>query len=406
MGGPGWRARVRGVESGSERVATRLLIGLDLLALLLVGVAVARPVGPAWWVWLAGAGFLVGWVIVRLRVRVVGAPMEARGWWPGGVAGLVLLVLYGAVVLTSDAGMWLAFPVMLLQLHLLGARGGVAAVTLTTVATVTLGATLRGESGLGYVLGPVVGALVAVASVVGLESLARVIADRQRAMDELRQAQQQLLDVERERSRAQERAHLARDIHDTLAQDFAAIDLHLRRVAAALDADSPAMPGIVLARQATAEGLAQARSFVAGEPGHQVAGSVVDAIRRVAERAEAASGGRTTIEVRSVGVEAALPAFVATELVRMLQSALSNVVRHAAADSAAVTLTWDADRVLLDVADDGAGFQPDQPDVSSGFGLAALRARVSELDGTLGIESVPGEGTVIAISLPLNLEHQ
>lgn len=395
------------MELGSERVTGRLLVGLDLLAGLLLVVALVAPSGPAWLAWAAGAGFAACWLAVRARVRVLGAPMDTRGgWWPGGVAASGLLACYLLVLLTSTAAMWLAFPVMLLQLHLLGPRSGVVAVTLTTVAAVTLGAIARGNVGLGYVLGPVIGALVAVAAVVGLESLAQVVADRQQALDELQQAQARVLDAERDRSRAQERANLARDIHDTLAQDFAAIELHLRRVAATLPPDDPAVPAVALAQQATAEGLAQARRFIAGEPGHRTAASIVDAVRHAAERAQADSGGRTVIEVCSIGAEPVLPAALATEILRMTQSALSNVVRHAAATSAAVTLTWEPGRVMLDIADDGRGFDPDRSAGSAGggFGLPALRSRVADLGGTMGIDSEPGEGTAIAITLPLEAE--
>lgn len=396
------------MELGSERVTVRLLQGLDLLAGLLVVVAVANPSGPWWPVWTAGALFVACWLVVRLRVRVLGAPMDARGgWWPGGAAASALLVGYSCVMLTSASGMWLAFPVMLLQLHLLGPRGGVVAVTLTTVAAVVLGAVIRGEAGLGYVLGPVIGALVAVASVVGLESLARVVADRQRALDALQEAQQRLLEVERDRSRTEERAHLARDIHDTLAQDFAAVALHLRRVAALLPPDSPALPAVALAQQATTEGLAQARRFVAGEPGHRSDGSVLEAIRHTAERARADSGGRTSFEVRSLGTEPVLTATIATEILRMAQSALSNVVRHAAATNASVILAWEPERVTLDITDDGRGFDLDHNGDAAGgggFGLSALRARVLDLGGTIGVESEPGEGTAIAISVPLAAE--
>lgn len=394
------------MELGSERVTGRLLLGLDLLAGLLLVVVVANPSGAWWRAAVAGAAFVGCWLVVRLRVRVLGAPMDARGgWWPGGAAAAALLVGYVCVLLTSTSGMWLAFPVMLLQLHLLGPRGGVVAVTLTTVAAVVLGAVIRGDVGLGYVLGPVIGALVAVASVVGLESLARLVADRQRALDELGQAQQRLLDAESHRSRAEERTHLARDIHDTLAQDFAAIELHLRRVVAVLPADSPALPAVTLAQQATAEGLAQARRFVAGEPGRRSDGSIVDAIRHAAARAQDDSGGRTTIEVRSRGTEPVLPAAISTEILRMTQSALSNVVRHAAAANTLVTLTWEPDGLMLDITDDGRGFDLDeQPDAANGgFGLSALRARVRDLQGTIGVESELGEGTAIAIRLPLGL---
>ncbi|MEZ5199862.1 MAG: hypothetical protein R2742_00585 [Micropruina glycogenica] len=68
--------------------------------------------------------------------------------------------------------------------------------------------------------------------------------------------------------------------------------------------------------------------------------------------AQADSGGRTLIEVRAMGSEPALSADLATGILRMTQSALSNVVRHDAT-SAAVTLTWEPDRVLLDIVDDG-----------------------------------------------------
>lgn len=405
MADAGRRARVPGVELGSERVTARLLVGLDLLAALLLVVALASPSGAGWTTWVAGAVFASCWLVVRLRVRVLGEPMDARGgWWPGGAAASVLLVCYCLVLLTSGSGMWLAFPVMLFQLHLLGPRRGVVAVTLTTVAAVLLGAIARGDVGLGFVLGPVIGALVAVTSVVGLESLAWLVADRQRTLEELKDAQQRLLDAERHRSRAEERANLARDIHDTLAQDFAAIELHLRRTAAVLGPDSPATPAVLLAQQATVEGLAQARRFIAGEPGHRPDASVVGAIRHAADRAQADSGGRTIIEVRSIGCEPALPAVISTEILRMAQSALSNVVRHAAAATASVILTWEPDRVLLDIADDGRGFDPDGQRAGGGFGLPALRARVRDLGGTIGVESEPGEGTVIAISLPLGQE--
>ena len=387
----------------SEQVTRRLLAGLDLLALALLALAAARP-ASAWWQSVATAALFAGvWVAVRLWVPVLAGPLDARGrWWPGGVAALGLLVAYALVVLTSLAGMWLAFPVMLLQLHLLGPRLGAAAATATTVAAVGLGAALRGETGIGYLLGPVIGALVAVATVVGLESLSQVIADRQRALDELRSTRALLADADAERLRAAERARLARDIHDTLAQDFAAVEIHLRRVADVLDADSPALPAVTAARRATTEGLAQARRFIAGEPGHRPAESLPEALNRLAERARADTGGRTAVTVHLVGEPRPLPAELTTALVRIVQSALSNVVRHADATDAVLTLTWQPDRLLLDLTDDGAGFDVDAAlDSDGGFGLAGIDARVRELGGTLGIDSAPGEGTALAIGIPL-----
>lgn len=386
----------------SERVTRRLLAGLDLLGLVLLALAAARPASAWWQSVLAAALFAAVWVLVRRGAPVYDGPLDARGrWWPGGAAALTLLAAYALLVLASAAGMWLAFPVMLLQLHLLGPRLGALAATGTTVVAVCLGAVLRGESGFGYVLGPVIGAVVAVATVVGLESLSQVIADRQRALDELRSTRALLADADAERLRAEERARLARDIHDTLAQDFAAVEIHLRRVDEGLDADSPARPAVAAARQATADGLAQARRFIAGEPGHRSAESLPDALGRLAERARADTGGRTAITVHVDRAQRLLPADVATGLVRIAQSGLSNVVRHAGATQADLTLGWEPDRVLLDLTDNGRGFDVDAALTGGGFGLAGIDARVRELGGTLGIESAPGEGTALAIGVPL-----
>lgn len=97
-----------------------------------------------------------------------------------------------------------------------------------------------------------------------------------------------------------------------------------------------------------------------------------------------------------------MPAELTTALVRIVQSALSNVVRHADATDALLTLTWQPDRLLLDLTDDGTGFDVDAALGSDGgFGLAGIDARVRELGGTLGIDSAPGEGTALAIGIPL-----
>ena len=388
-----------------ERVTARMLAGLDLLAAALLAVAVTQPSSYPWPAWVAGGAFAACWAAARLRVRVLDGPMEARATnWRAILAMALLLVGYAGVLLTSAAGMWLAFPLMLLQMHMLGPRLGVIGVTATTVAAVSLGSLARGQVGIGYILGPVVGALVSVAIVIGLESLTRVVADRERALQDLRSTRQRLAETERDGVRAEERARLARDIHDTIAQDFAAVELHLRRIGSLVLSDARAAPALAAAQQATADGLAQARRFIAGEPEHQLDGSLADALRRAADRAALDTGGRTRVAVATVGAEVRLPVEVGTELLRIAQSALANVVRHAGARQASVTLTWQADRVLLDVIDDGVGFDPElvgAADARSGFGLHAMRARMRALGGTIGVESSRGDGTAVAVSLPL-----
>jgi signal transduction histidine kinase len=104
------------------------------------------------------------------------------------------------------------------------------------------------------------------------------------------------------------------------------------------------------------------------------------------------------------GLPAELPAAHQAALLRAAQASLANVRVHAQAGSAVVTLSFLGQEVAMDIYDDGIGFDPAAvtagPD-GSGYGLTSLRERVAALHGQLDIESAPGEGTVVAIRLPL-----
>ena len=106
-----------------------------------------------------------------------------------------------------------------------------------------------------------------------------------------------------------------------------------------------------------------------------------------------------------------LPSRVATvrrmpvTLLRAAQGALANVRRHADANTVTVTVTRDDSDVRLDVIDDGVGFDPTsladtEPTLAGGYGLRALRARLAALGGGLAIESEPGHGTVLSVTIP------
>jgi signal transduction histidine kinase len=84
---------------------------------------------------------------------------------------------------------------------------------------------------------------------------------------------------------------------------------------------------------------------------------------------------------------------------RMVQEALTNVVKHADATRVKVAITESEDRVELCVQDDGTGFDPQAP--AEGFGLVGIRERVALIDGELSIESRPGQGTTVRATLPV-----
>jgi signal transduction histidine kinase len=205
-----------------------------------------------------------------------------------------------------------------------------------------------------------------------------------------------------------ERQRLAHEIHDTLAQGFASIIMNLE----AADAILPGGPStqaqwhLGQARLTARESLAEARRLVwALRPRLLEEAPLPEALSRLTEHLSEASSiaAHTTI----TGSPRLLPPEVEATLFRVAQEALTNVRKHARANRADLTLSYMHDRVALDTRDDGTGFDPDNTGDATGspreagFGLKTMRERVERLGGTLSIESTPGEGTTLAVELPL-----
>jgi signal transduction histidine kinase len=212
-----------------------------------------------------------------------------------------------------------------------------------------------------------------------------------------------------------ERARLARDIHDTLAQGFASVLLLLDATQTQVGRDDAAALGHLRRAQTTArENLAEARAMVVAlTPPQLIGASLPAALRELVDRvagegAPAADGEvplRATLSV--TGETCPLPAGAQVVLLRSAQEALTNVRRHAAASRAEVELRYLPDRVILRVTDDGKGFTTGgnmtTGGCTAGFGLSGMRARVGEYGGVLRIDSAPAEGTAVAVELPHHL---
>jgi signal transduction histidine kinase len=221
-------------------------------------------------------------------------------------------------------------------------------------------------------------------------------------MRELLDTRDQLAVTEHESGVLAERARLAREIHDTLAQGLSSIQL-LLHAAERADPDGPGVEHIRLARETAATGLVDARRFI-----RELAPPDLDdqglggALRRLAHTQWAAQG--LEVEVR-VADAVPLPMHVQTALLRIAQGAIANVVQHAHADSAVIELVADADGLRFTVSDDGDGFDlraaesGDGGATSDSFGLQAARERVQQLGGTLVVESAPGRGTSLTVLL-------
>ncbi|MFD6435652.1 sensor histidine kinase [Streptomyces venezuelae] len=375
------------------------LLVVGLLALTAVrAVADGRPHAG----WVVAVAAVCGLVYaVGPALPAVGRSRRAAALWLTAV-GAVWLGLLG---LSADA-VWLAFPLNFLQLHLLPRRAGLVAVTATAAAAITGYAAHQGTFGIAMAIGPALGAAVAVAVVWGYQALYRESDQRRRLIEELTATRSDLAAAQHTAGVLAERERLAREIHDTLAQGLSSIQLLLRAAERALPtAPDNAARYVDQARQAAVDNLAEARRFVValappGLEGTTLAGAL--------ERLCATTGTRhrITTDFHRVGEPVPLPTAHEVALLRIAQSALANTVRHADARSAAVTLHYLGDHVALDVVDDGQGFDPDRlpaPDPEAGgFGLAAMRSRAHGLGGTLTIESAPGDGTALAVRLPLD----
>jgi signal transduction histidine kinase len=198
-----------------------------------------------------------------------------------------------------------------------------------------------------------------------------------------------------------ERERLSREIHDTLAQGFTSILMLVQAVETELAAD-PALARRHLALMAgtARENLAEARALVAGTaPAGLDGGSLPDAVRRLAARHSEQTGAPATVAV--TGAVRALPAAVEVVALRSCQEALANSRRHAGpAVPVALDLDYAEDTLRVAVRDTGRGFDPAGPP-GSGYGLPGLRARAAEMGGTAAVDSAPGRGTSVTVTLPL-----
>ncbi|MFD9050064.1 sensor histidine kinase [Streptomyces zaomyceticus] len=383
--------------------ALRLCLHLLMAGLLALAALRADSAAGTVLALVTGAVYAAGSYLPSVRES-----QRAAAVWLGalGVSWLAMLCL------TPEA-LWVAFPLYFLQLHLLPVRWSLPAVTLTAVAAILSYVGHGAALNPGVFIGPLLGAAVAVATVLGYQALYRESERRRRLIEELIATRAELAAAERHAGTLAERERLAREIHDTLAQGLSSIQLLLRAAERALPPGSPAAGHIDRARQAAQDNLAEARRFVrALSPPDLEHGSLAAALERLCEPGVGdygpaagpygpGAGPRVRFSVSGTPVELPTPYEVA--LLRIAQSALANTVRHAAASRAEITLSFMDASVTLDVVDDGTGFEPGsmRPSSDGGFGLPAMRSRAESLGGTFTVESAPGQGTAVAVSLPL-----
>jgi signal transduction histidine kinase len=215
----------------------------------------------------------------------------------------------------------------------------------------------------------------------------------------LEAAQLDLAERERDAGVMAERARLSRDLHDTLAQGFVGVIAQLSAAELALThPERKARGHLTTAREIARASLNDIRQLVwALRPPELTDGGVDSALARLTTSWSRQTGLTASFDVTQP-FQALVPE-VEVALLRVLQEALSNTARHSRARKVEVRLTLEGEFVMLDVTDDGVGFDADAD--TFGFGLAGMRERLTALGGQLLLESNPGEGTTVTAALPL-----
>ncbi|WP_286953629.1 MULTISPECIES: sensor histidine kinase [Corynebacterium] len=385
--------------------------GIHILTATLLVVAILTSVGLPVAQAVLNLVLLAAFAVVYISgsIYVETWPLPAAYLWL-----IILSIIWVADTMVTPAAIYLVFALFFLYLYVLDI--GVGSVFVVVATLISVAVQIPKGVTFGGVMGPAVSALVTVAIFFAFRALARMNA-------ELMETRSQLAATERDAGMIAERQRIAHEIHDTVAQGLSSIQMLLYAADRDLDsaegkgaegsaagaaADSAgidkARERIELARTTAADNLHEARAMIAAlQPAALADASLEGALERMARNF--ASTSSFQVEVDSEGEAVALPMKVEAALLRIAQGAVGNVVKHAGATRARITLTYGVDEVRMDVVDNGEGFDvaavESRPAGLGHIGLAAMSRRAEELGGKVIIESAPGSGTAVSVSMPL-----
>jgi signal transduction histidine kinase len=388
-------------------------------------VFVAVAVGEAL---AATAAILARWAGGAIEVSDMG--VFWRSWWLGGVAGGLVVVplalawaharasvwwgrraAEGALMLAAVAGLsmialsadqpltYMVFPAFIWAALRLGPQGATVAVAVGAVIAIVVTSHQQGafielsptDSALNLQLYITFAALTTCC-------LAAIVSERRRSALELAESQRR----EGERA-ALERQRIARDLHDSVSQSLFSTTLHVRTAQRALeleelDGTGPVGEELSEIGQLTRGALAEMRALIFElRPGALAEEGLVAALTKQASALSAREG--LVIAVNGPDAHLPLGPEVEEQLYRLGQEALANVVKHARASNATVRIAVNDDTVLMEVSDDGRGFDPAAVGRDH-FGLRSMRGRAADLGGRLKVTSTPGRGTVLRVEVP------
>jgi signal transduction histidine kinase len=248
-------------------------------------------------------------------------------------------------------------------------------------------------------------ASVVVASAVFAAFISAVVSQSRKnreLLEQLAATQASLLRAEGDAAAARERQRASRELHDTVIQDLIAIVLQLENAGAGhVSRERATHTSLAIAKNA----VKQARRMIANQD------PCAENLSLLLPTALEAFERETSVATHAM-IEGDVDELAPEQqrvVLRFVQEALANARKHARASRLDVSVCVGTEAVLVDVADDGVGFDveaPRSPSHDGGFGLHSMAERVSELGGELRVESEPGAGTTLALHLPRRPDRQ
>jgi two-component system, NarL family, sensor histidine kinase LiaS len=210
---------------------------------------------------------------------------------------------------------------------------------------------------------------------------------------------QNLIHTNDELARLEERNRLARDLHDTVKQQTYAARMQLTAAKNLLESNSEAAAEHIESALLLNRETQQELKLIIDElrPAALQGRGLVQAMQDYANRWQEHTGIKVEITISG---ERSLPLDVEQALYRVLQEALSNIARHSEADRVGLSLNLTPEQATLIVADNGRGFAMDAVS-SSSFGLTGMQGRLTEVGGTLKVESTLSAGTTVTAEVQL-----
>jgi signal transduction histidine kinase len=203
--------------------------------------------------------------------------------------------------------------------------------------------------------------------------------------------------TQRQLAEAGERARIARELHDAISQDLFSLRLLAGGVRKALPASSPLRPQIETMEQTANQTMHEMQALLLElRPAALQDAGLIPALEELCHAYHERLG--VAVDADLDPVELAPP--VEHAVLRIVQEALANAVKHARPNRIRLRLQQQDGQVAVTVTDDGAGFDPSIAEQRHGMGLGLIRQRVAELGGTFQLDSTPGQGTTVQVLLP------